>query len=74
MEAGAMAFNDMVMELNRIPPGMGYGTYLSIKRELRAEEEMGFDSADERAEVIASIADDFNVSPGAVAWMYYSGV
>jgi len=74
MEAGAMAFNDMVMELNRIPPGMGYDTYLSIKRELRAEEEMGFDSADERAEVIASIADDFNVSPGAVAWMYYSGV
>ena len=74
MEPGAIAFNDMVRELTKMPPGMSYETFLCIKRELRAEEEMGFDSADERAEVLADIARDYEVSPGAVAWIYYSGV
>jgi hypothetical protein len=41
---------------------------------LRHEAEIGFDSADERAEVLKAIADDFEVSPGVVAWMWYMGL
>jgi hypothetical protein len=74
MEAGAIAFDNMVRELNSIPPMIGYDTYLAIKAELRHEAEIGFDSADERAEVLKAIAEDFEVSPGVVAWMWYMGV
>lgn len=73
-EPGTLAFADMVRTITSPPPGISFNLYHAIKHDLRVEEELGFESSDEKTEVFKEIADDHGVPLGAVAWIYYSGV
>ena len=73
-EPGTLAFADMVRMITALPPGISFNLYHNIKHDLRVEEELGFESADEKAEVLKEIAADHGVTSMAAAWIYYSGV
>lgn len=76
MEAGAKAFDSMVKEIMYFTDyaGVSMAMYSSILSELEFEESLGWDSVDERAEVMADIADAHGVTTGTVAAIYYRGV
>lgn len=76
MEAGAKAFDSMVKEIMYFTyyTGVSMTTYISILSELEFEESLGWCSFDERAEVMADIADAHGVTTGTVAAIYYREV
>ena len=76
MEAGVKAFDSMIKEIMYFTDyaGVSMEMYSSILSELEFEESLGWDSVDERAEVMADIAYTHGVTTGTVAAIYYRGV
>lgn len=76
MEAGARAFDNMIKDIMFYTEyaGVSMALYSSILSELEFEESRGWDSVDERAEVMADIAELFGVTSGTVAAIYYRGM
>lgn len=76
MEAGARAFDGMVKEIMYFTSyaGVSMNMYNAILARLEYEEGLGWDSVDERAEVLADVANEHGVTVGTVAAIYYRGV